>query len=259
MFRILAIGNSFSQDATKYITDIASAAGVEAETVNLYIGGCSLLRHYKNLKSGEAAYSYELNGQPVAQNISIQEAVADGPWDVVTLQQVSGHSGLEATYQPFLSELADYIREKCPEAKLYMHQTWSYDPKSDHNDFPIYHRDSREMYRMLSAAVRKAADEIDADIIPVGDGVEELRRTKEFDPETGLYPVNRDGFHLSVPYGRYFAGLIWLEALLGMDTRGNGFIPQTKEGKADPAILALLQKVAHETASDDRQGCADDR
>jgi len=252
MFRILSIGNSFSQDAQRYITEIASAAGEEVEAVNLYIGGCSLLRHIKNLHSGEAAYSYELDGQPLAQNISIQEAVKDGPWDVVTLQQVSGHSGLEATYQPFLSELADYIRKNAPEAKLYLHKTWSYAPGSDHNDFPIYHRDSREMFGMLSAAVEKAAGEINAGVIPVGDGVEALRKTPEFDPKDGKYPVNRDGFHLSVPYGRYFAGLIWLETLMGMDVRGNSFVPQTKEGKADPAVLTLLQKLAHETAAEAR-------
>jgi len=252
MFRILSIGNSFSQDAQRYITEIASAAGVETEAVNLYIGGCSLLRHVKNLRSGEAAYSYELNGQPLAQSISIQEAVADGHWDVITLQQVSGHSGLEATYQPFLSELADYIRGKCPETKLYMHRTWAYDPKSDHNDFPIYHRDSAEMFRMLSSAVEKAAGEIGAGVIPVGDGVEALRKTPEFDSETGKYAVNRDGFHLSVPYGRYFAGLIWLETLVGLDVRGNSFVPQTKEGKADPEILRLLQNLAHKTVKERR-------
>lgn len=43
--KILAIGNSFSQDATQFIHDIAKADGVDTKVVNLYIGGCSLQRH----------------------------------------------------------------------------------------------------------------------------------------------------------------------------------------------------------------------
>ena len=73
--RILSIGNSFSQDATKYLTAIAKEAGVEVETVNLYIGGCSLYTHAKNLRAAAQAYSYELNGDPTAESVSINEIV----------------------------------------------------------------------------------------------------------------------------------------------------------------------------------------
>ena len=47
--RILAIGNSFSQDAFKYLHKVAEAAGKEVTTVNLYIGGCTLERHWNNV------------------------------------------------------------------------------------------------------------------------------------------------------------------------------------------------------------------
>ena len=40
MIRILAIGNSFSEDATYYLHQILEAAGVENLVVNLFIGGC---------------------------------------------------------------------------------------------------------------------------------------------------------------------------------------------------------------------------
>ncbi len=42
---ILAIGNSFSQDATRYLYDIALSDNVNIKVVNLYIGGCSLELH----------------------------------------------------------------------------------------------------------------------------------------------------------------------------------------------------------------------
>ena len=46
---VLSIGNSFSQDAHRYLHDFARSEGVDIETVNLFIGGCSLERHYRNM------------------------------------------------------------------------------------------------------------------------------------------------------------------------------------------------------------------
>ena len=40
--KVLAIGNSFSQDATRYLHQIAKANQFDLKVVNLYIGGCSL-------------------------------------------------------------------------------------------------------------------------------------------------------------------------------------------------------------------------
>ena len=39
MLKVLAIGNSFSQNAMTYLHQIARAAGVDLQCVNLYIGG----------------------------------------------------------------------------------------------------------------------------------------------------------------------------------------------------------------------------
>ncbi len=48
MMKVLAIGNSFSQDATRYLRKIAQASGEDMKVVNLYIGGCPLSRHFKH-------------------------------------------------------------------------------------------------------------------------------------------------------------------------------------------------------------------
>ena len=37
--KILSVGNSFSQDAHRWLHHIAGLSGVSMETVNLYIGG----------------------------------------------------------------------------------------------------------------------------------------------------------------------------------------------------------------------------
>lgn len=60
--KILSIGNSFSQDAHKWLHEIASNHGMELETANLYIGGCSLQTHWENLVNDNAHYELEWNG-----------------------------------------------------------------------------------------------------------------------------------------------------------------------------------------------------
>ena len=43
--KVLSIGNSFSDDAQRYLRKIAAKEGVEIETLNLCIGGCPLSLH----------------------------------------------------------------------------------------------------------------------------------------------------------------------------------------------------------------------
>ena len=56
ILRILAIGNSFSQDAVEqYLYELFAASGKKVIIGNLYIGGCSLERHYNNINNDAAA------------------------------------------------------------------------------------------------------------------------------------------------------------------------------------------------------------
>ena len=57
--KILAIGNSFSQDAVEqYLYELANAEGIPVIIGNMYIAGCSLERHVKNARSNDSAYAY---------------------------------------------------------------------------------------------------------------------------------------------------------------------------------------------------------
>ena len=78
MTRILVISNSFGQDSVRYLHGISRAAKDEIRVANLYIGGCSLHRHYQNMLSGDDAYRYELNGTDTKINISLQKGAAFG-------------------------------------------------------------------------------------------------------------------------------------------------------------------------------------
>ena len=48
MKKILSISNSFGEDATRYLYGLARSEREEIMVVTLYIGGCSLYRHYRN-------------------------------------------------------------------------------------------------------------------------------------------------------------------------------------------------------------------
>ena len=214
--KLLSIGNSFSQDAQRWLHQVAVANGFDLETTNLMIGGCSLETHWHHMTDGEAAYYLERNGEDVQQMITLPDALAMDEWDVITVQQVSSHSGRPQTFFPYLQELVAFVREKCPKAKIYYHQTWAYEIDSEHGDFPYYNRDQKEMYRRICDCAEMAAKLIDATILPSGPVVQYLRENApEFDYKNGALSLNRDGFHLSWDYGRYAAAATWLKVLSG--------------------------------------------
>src|SRR5690606_23530663 len=108
--RVLAIGNSFSQDAVEqYLHELAEAAGKPMIIGNLYIGGAPLARHLANVQADNAAYSYRkitADGvKTTTEHTSIRTALRDEPWDYVSLQQASPLSGQFDTYRQQLPAL----------------------------------------------------------------------------------------------------------------------------------------------------------
>lgn len=129
--KILAIGNSFSEDACRYIHKIAAADGQTVKTVNLYIGGCPLQTHYYNILENNAAYDFQFNGESTRLKVNIKQVLMSDNWDAVTFQQVSQAAPHFETYEPYLSALADYVRTYLPHTNFYMHQTWAYEADSE--------------------------------------------------------------------------------------------------------------------------------
>ena len=57
--KILSIGNSFSQDAHKWLNQIAKMCGEEFYNVNLYVSGCSLEMHHEYIVGDIPNYVHE--------------------------------------------------------------------------------------------------------------------------------------------------------------------------------------------------------
>lgn len=209
--KILCIGNSFSQDSTallQLLTDKITAR-------NLYIGGCSLDMHAVNIENDAAKYELQENGEKM-QNalVSIKEALTSDKWDYITVQQVSGRSGVYESFYPYLGELLDYVR-KYSDAEIVLHETWSYEIGSGHPDFAIYNSDREQMAQAIKETYEKVSAKENLRIIRVGEAVRNLRAKPSFDYENGGLSLTRDGFHLSLSYGRLLAASVWCKFFTG--------------------------------------------
>ena len=243
--RILAIGNSFSWNAVEQnLSAIALADGKCAIIGNMYIGGCSLERHWNNAQTDNTDYSYRKINQydvkTTTKGVTLAQALSDEPWDIVSFQQASHFSGFPETYEPYLTELIAYVQARVPAGtKLVWHQTWAYAKTSKHSAFPKYDKDQDKMYAMIMAACAKACKEHNLTVIPCGTAMQDLRGTFVGDN------VTKDGFHLN-NLGCYTAACTWYQTLFGESVVGNAFRPQylTEEEvtAAQKAAAAAVKK-----------------
>ena len=240
--RILAIGNSFSQDAVEqYLHELAEAEGISTIIGNMFIGGCSLERHVKNARDNAPAYAYRKIGTDGKKRekgkMSLEAVLADEAWDYVSLQQASPFSGMYETYEASLPELIEYVKARLPKkTKLMLHQTWAYASTSKHSGFKNYNCNQLTMYQAIADAVKKAAKANKIKIvIPSGTAIQNARTSFIGDH------LNRDGYHLDVKIGRYTAACTWFERIFKHNVVGNPYAP---EG-LDEARKAVAQKAAH--------------
>lgn len=217
--RVLAIGNSFSDDAMWYLYDLLKEVGYEyVKLGNLYIGSCTLQQHAYNITSNSAAYTYRVNedGQWINNDSYVSvDALKSEDWDMVILQQASGSSGMPDTYYPYISTLTAKIRELCPDAELIWHMTWAYQGNSSHPEYYKYEYDQMTMYDAIVSAVHQnilTNEDFDR-VIPTGTAIQNLR--------TSIYgdTVTRDGFHLAYDSGRLAAAMMWLKSLTECDLK----------------------------------------
>lgn len=218
-FKVLAIGNSFSDDATEYLYGIAKAYGAEDVIVgNMYVGGCTLSQHRTYAQNNMDAYEYRKNtsGSMVTQaNYRLLDAIRDEAWDVICLQQASQESGQSATYNEDLEYMLNYVNryKENPECRIAWHMTWAYQQNTTHWAFPVYESDQYVMYASIVNAVKTKIVPSGAFdyIFPVGTAIQNARTSYLGDTLT------RDGYHLTLDTGRFIAALTWYLEITGAD------------------------------------------
>lgn len=240
--RVLAIGNSFSEDGLEYLDDIASQMGESMVIGNVFLGGCSLETHLYNALQNLPLYIYQKSSdlkKTEQPNVTMLACILDEPWDYISLQQSSPYSGIRGSYEPELSQLISYIKLhiRNSNAKFVLHQTWAYAKITSNEAFANYGRNQLIMYDSIVTASKSAANNADiALVIPSGTAIQNGRQSA-----LGDTFCREDGYHLSFTLGRYTAALVWYEALFNRRPKGLLYAPlEVSEIERD-----IVQKAAH--------------
>ena len=253
--RVLAIGNSFSEDAVEqYLWDLGQEAGITFIIGNAYRGGWSLINHWKDARSKavDTEYRKVLDGRRTnLGKFSLRDIITDEPWDVITFQQVSQDAGRPDSYEPGLSLMIGYVKALAlsDSVRFGFHQTWAYAQDSEHSGFDNYNRDQFQMYSSITAAVENTMRYHDGDLlfyIPSGTAIQNARTA--FFTKKGRHKdssvnrdLTRDGYHLNYTIGRYIAACTWFEVLTGKSCIGM----KSRPASLNPVSASTAQKAAH--------------
>ena len=219
--RILAIGNSFSDDSFAYLYEIIKSSGYSEDLyiANLFYGGCALAQHCDFFSQKSAVYEYRVNagdGWKTKVESTYKDALLDGEWDIISFQQASGFSGKVESYA-FLEQLMNKVKKEVAGNPTFVwNMTWAYSSSSDHPHFEWYNRSQENMYNaIINAVVEKIVSNNEiGKICPCGIAVQLARNNNivKFGDE-----LTRDGFHLDFVMGRFIAGLTVAKTLLEID------------------------------------------
>lgn len=259
--RILAIGNSFSDDGTEYLPDLLEAAGIHNVILGrLYIGGCSLERHCQEYANGTHAYRYDKSTtnrwRTVSGHAKMLDGLQDEPWDIITMQETSGFSGIYENIHTWLPRLIEIVRTEAvnPKATIAWHETWAYAVNSRHECFPLYGRDQEMMFTGIQACVSRLRKDFSIEtVIPSGEAIQLARKTRlnnkgRVRADSPVYDLTRDGYHLNRQFGRYLTACTWFEVLirptLGIGVAGNPCTLPDTEHSLSAKDARLCRKIA---------------
>ncbi len=212
--RILAIGNSFTQDVLTYLGDLAKASGIESADLKVYItysGGASL-EYYSNLIETETLpdgfFFQQYHGAEEFCEYATFADIISHDWDIITLQQVSTLANDYNSYQPYLDKLATFIREKCPNKNVALGWNLVWGVGSMTADDPGTSR-----WQKNAEACRQMLLDTDyfSFIVPSGTAVQNARALGI--DNIGHF-ITRDNLHLCYGAGLYVAACAWWEAII---------------------------------------------
>lgn len=240
---ILAIGNSFAQDALfEYFFDMCKEKNTVVTVGVLHRSSCSLDTHLHYAQNDSNAYYFR------AQNIDgslhddfscpFSKAMKYADWDYVTLQQASSESGLYETYGNSIPALLEYIKNHTKNnVKIGWHQTWAYDQQHTPT---IYNHQQKLMYDSIMKASSQAMEDYGFDfIVPSGTAIQNARNSIIGDH------LNRDGFHLN-DTGKYIAACTWAETITNKSVIGTKIKPK---GEITEEDIRISQIAAHNAAA----------
>ncbi|HRE80142.1 MAG TPA: DUF4886 domain-containing protein [Opitutaceae bacterium] len=269
--RVFVAGNSFSNNATRYLPDLIKEGGHELIMGKAVTGGCSLERHWKALDA-DLSSSSDPAGK-IYSGKSLRENFGTEKWDVITLQQYSLQSSKPETFEPYASQLVAFFRRERPNAEILVHQTWAY--RSDAAKFGLISEggnatDNKTMWERSRAAYHLMAKTHGLRIIPTGDAFWAVESDSnwsyhvdpDFDftsPKKPALPQQVHSLHVGYKWdkegkfgkdanhanvaGEYLGALVWYGMLFDENPENVKFTPPG----VDHGFAAHLRLVAQQT------------
>jgi hypothetical protein len=277
--KVLTIGNSFANNATSFLSEIAQSENRSILIGRANLGGASLARHLKALDAYEknpadtAGSPYTSRFTPPRNEVrkySLPELLKTEKWDIVTIQQLSNLSHQFDSFEPHAGRLIEVIRQYAPQAEIVIHQTWAY--REDYPGYKAKEFSKEKMEEGLMNSYRQLSQKYGLRIIPSGRAFQvatqsprwQISRDPDFDYEsppmdavpvekgslntgwiweadkaTGVKSFKLDFKHANTA-GKYLAGQVWFMTLFGADTSETSHIP----AGLDPADAADLRRIA---------------
>tara|TARA_R110002096_G_scaffold6186_3_gene28260 strand:+ start:555 stop:1268 length:714 start_codon:yes stop_codon:yes gene_type:complete len=212
--KILFVGNSYTGQIRKTLTEMTSGSSMKGAVLEFIIPG----------------------GRALKQHLENEETVArirQGGWDFVVLQEQSQTAGLpgelEKSFHDSVDKLCRIIKKSGAIPVLYM--TWGRRDGDKAN--PSVYATYEAMQSRLTAAYEKAASRNGAGLAPVGLAWKAVR---EKNPDIELY--KGDGSHPSLK-GACLTSCVFLQVVFKADPESVGSVKGVS-----PEEFALFQSVA---------------
>ena len=242
---ILAVGNSWTINATTYLGNILEELGYKVKIYVSYAGGATLESYWNNIINAKKAYEVHTwkNGEWHRPKTlyTYEEIIMSEKWDIITHQQQSGMSGVYETYQPYLHSIITWEQKKLDyNPSVFLLSTWSYPNGTKKEQFASYYNnDTRVMYNSILKAYNQALkDEKISIVIPCTPIIQQAR-------EIGIKDIDTsDGTHLSTN-GCYAASIICAETLLQFyfHSPNNALQVKTKPIELSDEDFSILKKL----------------
>ena len=255
VLRILAVGNSWSLNATNYVGNMMEELGYDTKICVCYAGGATLQSYWQNIQSDKAAYELHTweNGEWSRPSTlyTYKDILLSDHWDIIFHQQQSGASGVYSSFQPYLNNIIQWEREMIETPPLIaIHATWAYPSYNTSSQFESYYgSNTTTMYNAVIDSYNQAmADENIRFVIPSTPMIQQSRELGVPDIDTA------DGSHLTTN-GFFAASCIWTEMLLtyylGANKHVNesSFAPYGLSTEYASAMRILAVRIAHDVSS----------
>ena len=232
---IFSIGNSYSEDAMRYLFELLTQLGVNSsktKIINAYIDGGTVVDFAKYIDGDQDIYNRLRRQHFLADGIidwdfftgggvySLQELIEEAEWDFIILQQQSyfSHEWTDIESEA-LETVLEFIQNNMENKKyrLGWNMTWSFSQSLafDEDDwlYLYFPEGSYGMYLAMCNAVYEKIIPHDAFdfIIPTGTAIQNARSSALFGDN-----LNHDGGHLN-NLGNYTAAAMLAKTLTGYD------------------------------------------